>query len=221
MLDIRFIRENPEKVRDGCTKKQVKVDINQLLEVDKKRRESLQAIEDMLAQKNKASKQIAVVKDETERQKIILEMQELDKNSDRLHQELKSVEEEFNNLMYQVPNLPLDDVPVGKNDKENIVLREVGEKPKFDCQPKDYMEIAKNLDLIDTERAGKVSGTRFGYLKREAVLLEFALVNLVFEVLRKEKFMPIVPPVMIKPEMMKAMGYVERGGRRNLLFGER
>ncbi len=190
MLDIKFIRENPEKVKKGISKKQVKVDIDRLLEVDKKRRETLQALEDMLAQKNKASKIISQTKDEGEKQKLILEMRELDKNSDRLNKNLKESEEEFNKLMLQIPNLPFDDVPVGKDEKENIVLKEVGKKTEFGFQPKDYMTIAKSLDLIDIERAAKVSGTRFGYLKREAAFLEFALINFAFRYSKKRRIYP-------------------------------
>jgi len=219
MLDIKFIRQNPDKVKEGCQKKQVKVDINLLLEVDKKRREVLQALEDMRAQKNKASKKISETKGGKEKQKIILQMRELDKNSDRLTENSKKLDEEFKKLMLQIPNLPFDDVPVGRDERDNVVLREVGEKLKFDLpagrqgfQPKDYLEIAENLDLIDVKRAAKTSGTRFGFLKREAALMEFAIINFVFENLLGEDFIPIVPPVMIKPEMMRGMGYVERGG---------
>ncbi len=218
MLDIKFIRENPEKVKEGCQKKQVKVDIDRLLEVDKKRRETLQALEDMRAQKNKASKNIPKIKDEKEKKKIILEMKELDKNSDRLDLTLKELDEEFNNLMFEVPNLPLDYAPVGKNEKENVVLKEVGERPKFDFQPKSYLEIAENLDLIDIKRAAKVSGTRFGYLKREAALIEFALINFAFDTLIKEGFIPVIPPVMIKPEMALAMGYLEQTDDQEAYF---
>ena len=219
MLDIKFIRQNPDKIKEGCQKKQVKVDINLLLEVDKKRRELLQALEDMRAQKNKASKKISETKGGKEKQKIILQMRELDKNSDRLTENSKKLDEEFKKLMLQIPNLPFDDVPVGRDERDNVVLREVGEKLKFDLpagrqgfQPKDYLEIAENLDLIDVKRAAKTSGTRFGFLKREAALMEFAIINFVFENLLGEDFIPIVPPVMIKPDMMRGMGYVERGG---------
>jgi len=210
MLDIKFIRENPNKVKQGCQNKQVKVDIDLLLEVDKKRREILRALEDMLAQKNRASKIISQTKNEKEKKKMILEMKELDVNSDRLNKELKELEKEFNNLMLQIPNLPLDDVPVGKDERDNVVLREVLERPKFNFKAKDYLEISGNLDLIDINRAVKISGTRFGFLKREAALLEFALINFTFDNLIKEGFVPIIPPVIIKSEMARGMGYPEQ-----------
>jgi len=213
MLDIKFIRQNPDKVKKGCEAKQVKVDIDKLLEVDKKRCQTLPALEDMRAQKNKASKEIAQTKVEKEKKKIILKMRELDRNSDRLSKTLKELEEKFNNLMLSFPNLPQEDVPLGKNEGENVVLRKVGvvsPRLKFDFKAKDYLELAERLDLIDVKRAAKISGTRFGFIKKEAALLEFALINFAFDNLVKGGFIPVIPPVMMKAEMMKGMGYIEQ-----------
>jgi len=209
MLDIKFIRQNPIKVKESCQKKQVEVDIDRLLEVDRKSGETLRSLEDMRAQKNKASKEISGTKNEKEKQKIILKMRELDRNSDILTKNSKKLDEEFKKLMFQIPNLPLDDVPVGENEKDNVVLKEVGEKPQFDFEPKDYLEIAEKLDLIDVKRAAKIAGTRFGYLKRGAVLLEFALINFAFDTLTKKGFILVLPPVMLKPEMARGTGYFE------------
>jgi len=225
MLDIKLIRQNPQKVQEGCEKKQVKINLGRLLWVDKKRRQTIQALEDMKSQKNKTTSQIPKIEEEGEKEKLILKMRELDKNSDRLNGNLKQLQEEFNDLMRQIPNLPLENVPVGKNEKENVVLREIGEKPEFNFTPKDYLEISEKLDLIDVKRAAKVSGSRFGYLKGGAALIEFALINLAFETLSKDynpptalpaeggapNFIPVIPPVMLKPELMEGMGYVERG----------
>jgi len=218
MLDIKLIRQNPKIVKEGSKNKGIKVDIDRLLEVDKKRRETLQALEDIQAQKNKASKKIPEIKDEKEKRKIILQMKEIDKNSDRLNKTSKELDEEFNKLMLQIPNLPQEDVPIGKDEKENVVLKEVGQKPKFDFKPRDYMEIAERLDLIDIQRAAKVSGTRFGYIKRETVLLEFALINLAFDVLTKERFIPIIPPVMLKLEVARGMGYFEQTDKEDAYY---
>lgn len=218
MLDIKFIRQNPAKVKEGCQKKGIKVDINRLLEVDKKRREMLAALEDMLAQKNKASKFIATTKDEKEKQKLILEMRELDANSDRLDRELKETEKKINNLMLQVPNLPFDDVPLGKDERDNKVLYEAGKKPKFSFEPKKHYQIGEDLEIIDTKLAAKISGTRFGILKREAALIEFALINFVLDTLVKEKFIPVVPSVMLKEEMAQGTGYFETTDKEQAYF---
>jgi len=210
MLDIKFIRENPDKVEQTCKNKQVKVDIDKLLKIDEKKRGIQTELEKIFAQKNKASKEITKAKDKKEKQKIISKMQKIDKKGDKLKENLKKIDKEFETLMYQVPNMPLDDVPKGKSENDNLVMRKVGEKTKFDFKPKDYLEIAEKLDLIDVKRAAKVSGTRFGYLKNQAVLLEFALINLAFDTLVKQKFIPIIPPVMIKSDKIRGMGYLEQ-----------
>lgn len=210
MLDIKLIRENPNKVKQACKNKQVKVDIGRLLKVDKERREIQTELEKIFAQKNKASKEISKAKDKKEKQKIISEMQKIDKKGDKLKENLKKIDKEFEILMYQVPNIVLDDVPVGKSESDNVVMRKVGEKTKFDFNSKDYLEIAEKLDLIDVKRAAKVSGTRFGYLKNQAVLLEFALINFTFENLIKKGFIPVIPPVMIKSDKIRGMGYLEQ-----------
>lgn len=210
MLDIKFIRENPEKVKEACRNKQVKVDIDALLGLDQKRRELLQAVEEIRAKKNEASNKITKSKLDSEKKGIIFKMKELDKRSERLDKSLKILTKECDDLILQIPNIPFDDVPVGKDETENKVLREVGEKTKFDFQFKNYLELAENLDLIDVKRAAKVSGTRFGYLKRGGAFLEFALLGFALETLTEKGFIPVVPPVMIKPEMAKGMGYPEQ-----------
>ena len=129
----------------------------------------------------------------------------------KIEPELKKLEKEFTELMFQLPNMPLDDVPEGKDESENQVIRVWGEPQKFCFKPKNHLEIGRDLDLIDTERAAKVSGSRFGYLKNKAVLLEFALINFAFDILVKEGFTPLIPPVLLKEKAMRAMGYLERG----------
>jgi len=205
MLDIKFIRENPGKVKEACQKKQVKCDIDRVLELDKKRRQILQEMEGLKAEQNKISEQGAGNEEQRKKAK------EIKDKIKKLEPELDKTEKEFEELMKQIPNLPLDDVPVGKDESENKILMEEGKKKKFDFQPKNYLTIAEKLDIIDIERAAKVSGTRFGYLKGGAVLLEFALVQLAFEVLIKEGFIPMIPPVMLKEKAMAGMGYLDKG----------
>jgi len=209
MLDIKFIRENKEKIKENCKKRQSKVNIDRLLEVDEKRKKIIQELELINSQKNKANKEIVALKDEKEKKGIISKMQIIDKNNDELKKSFKELNKEFQNLMCQVPNVCIEGVPVGEDETNNVVIRKWGKKPKFSFKPKDYLEISEKLDLIDVKRASKVSGSRFGYLKGKIALMEFALVNLALETLVKEGFTPLVPPVLIKPEMMKAMGYID------------
>jgi seryl-tRNA synthetase len=211
MLDIKFIRQNQEEVKEGIRKKGVDFDVDKLLSADEKRRKLISSLEEMRAEKNSATIEIPKLKDEKQKKEIIENMRKVDGKARLAEEDLKKATEEFMFLMRQVPNLPLKEVPLGKDGKENVVLREVGEKPVFDFEPREYMEIAESLDIIDTKRAAKASGTRFGYLKGKAALLEFALVNLALDTLKEEGFIAVVPPVMIKPEMMQAMGYLDRG----------
>jgi seryl-tRNA synthetase len=210
MLDIKFIRQNPDLVRKNLTERQVKFNLSQLLEIDERRKQVLQAIEDIRAKKNKASKAIARAKDEKEKEKIILEMKELDKGADRLKKSFRRLEKKFNDLMLKLPNLLLDDVPRGKDEKDNLVLEEIGEKRVFDFENKSYLELAEKLDLIDIKRAAKISGSRFAFLKNDLVFLELALINFAFENLVPKGFIPIFPPMMIKKEMAQGMGYLEQ-----------
>jgi len=212
MLDIKFIRENPEKVKQGAAKKQVKVDVDELLAQDKKKREILYELEGLRAEQNKISDQVSKEKDAGNKKKLIAQAQEIRGKTKTLEESLKKVSDKFDKLMGQIPNPPLDDVPVGKDDSANKVLKKVGVLPKFDFEPKDHLVLGEALDLIDVKRAGKVSGSRFGFLKGGAAQLQFALINFGLETLLKEGFVLVIPPVMLKPEMMEGMGYVERGG---------
>jgi len=209
MLSIKFIREHPQVIKEALQKRGVRVDVDKLLAADKARRQHLLKVEEVRALKNKASKLIAAAKNQGERTRLIAKMRKIDKDNDVLEKDLAQREQDFMELMYQLPNIPAEDVPVGKDDSENKVLREEGKKPTFTFQPKDYLTLTEPLDLIDVKRAAKVSGSRFGYLKGEVALLEFALVQFALDTLVKEGFTPVVPPVFIRPEMMRGMGYID------------
>jgi len=200
MIDIKLLRDNPNKIKKACKDKGADVDIDKILDLDKKKRGLIQEIENMKAEQKKMGKE------------QIEKAKNLKEEIKKLEPELEKIEKEFIELFLKIPNLPLDDVPIGKDESENKVILEMGKKPIFKFKPKDYMELAKCDEIIDVERAAKVSGTRFGYLKGGAVYLEFALIQLAFNALVKEGFCPVIPPIMIKTKMMKGMGYMERGG---------
>lgn len=199
MLDINFIRQNPQEVKDGLAKKNYAFSlVDNFLDLDEKWRKLVKESEEMRAKQKKAAKEGLI--DEAKNIKAGIQI---------LKDKLEKIEAEREKILWLLPNLPLSETPVGKNEKDNVIIREEGEKPEFGFDPKDYLEIAKNLDLIDIERASRVSGSRFGYLKNQAALLEFALVKFALDKLVKNNFIPIIPPVMIKEEMMKGMGYVD------------
>ncbi len=221
MVDIKFIRENPDKVKEGVQKKGIKIDIDKILDLDEKRREYIKEVEDLRAKQNKLGKKEGDELRSSSRfanARVIKEAQRLKSQIKELTPKLEKIEKELDILLMEVPNLPADNVPVGKDDRDNIVLREWGEKPKFNFKPKDYLEIAEKLDLIDTKRAAKAVGTRFGYLKKESVSLEFALISLAFDTLTKQGFIPVIPPVMLKSEMARGMGYIEQADREDAYY---
>lgn len=211
MLDIKFIRENPGKVKEALVKRGAKGDVDKLLELDKKRREVLVNLENLRAEQNKISK-------EKSDGKVIERAKKIKEDIKELEPKVKEIEAELNYLLQTIPNIPFDDVPLGKSDADNVVLRKVNKIPSFKFPIKSYLEIGESLDVIDIERAAKVSGTRFGYLKGEAVLIEFALVKLVFDTLSKHGFIPVLPPVMVKSEMAKGTGYFEAADAKEAYY---
>jgi len=224
MLDINFIRENPEKVKKACKDKNVQISVDLILDLDAEKRRVQTEIENLKAEQNKISR------GGKDNSSLIVQAKEIKERIKSLEPQMEKAENELKLLLLEVPNIPFDDVPVGKDDSENKVLRHVGHKPIFlFTKPKDYMELGEKLDLIDTERAGKVAGSRFGYLKRELPLLEFALINLVMETVRKpavakgfgvagKGFIPVIPPVMLKDEMARGTGYFEAADEKEAYF---
>lgn len=219
MLDIKFIRENAEIVKDAVKKKAADVDIDRILELDREYRKILQEVESLRAEQKRASSEISG--DAGEKEKIIEEMRQVKQNLQKQEESLKKIEGELDNLLKEVPNIPFDDVPVGPDESANVVLRQEGRKPEFSFKPKDYMEIATENDWIDIERAAKVSGTRFGYIKGDLVLLEFAIVRYAMDFLTKEGFVPVLPPVLIRPKYMEAMGFLHGEARDDAYYLEK
>ena len=211
MLDIKFIRQNPDKVKEGCQKKQIKIDVDKLLELDEKKRGIIQELESLRAEQNKITDQVSREKDSKKKEELIAGGRSLSSQVKGIEENLKQAEQEFDKIMRQIPNPPFDEVPVGKDDSDNKVLKKVGEPTKFDFEPKNHTVLGEELDVIDTQRAAKTSGSRFGFLKNEIARMEFALINFGLDVLQKHGFVLVIPPVMLKTEMMEGMGYVERG----------
>ena len=204
MQDVKFIIEDPEKIKAGAIKKHVKVDIDKIVELYGKRNEALQKIEALRARQNEVSKQIPQTDDKTP---LLEEMKKVKAEVQSLEPEIEELEGEIDTLAAHVPNPTLDSVPDGGGEEDNVVVSTHGKKPEFDFEPRDHIEIGKMLDIIDIERGVRASGARFYYLKNEAALLEFALVQHIMHKLNKKGFSPIIPPVLVKEEAMYATGF--------------
>ncbi len=200
MIDIKFITENPDQIREGLNRKKSRVDLDQILKLSEQRNEKIQTIEALRAKQNASSKGKPTPEQ-------IAEMSELKEQIKSLEPEIETLENQIDELALQVPNPPHESVPHGKDDSENVVVKTHGEKPKFDFEPKDHIELGKNLDIIDIEAGVNCSGARFYYLKNEAALLEFALVQFVVHKLRAKGFNPVIPPVLVKESAMYATGF--------------
>ncbi|OGZ67661.1 MAG: serine--tRNA ligase [Candidatus Staskawiczbacteria bacterium RIFCSPHIGHO2_02_FULL_33_16] len=211
MLDIKFIRENSDKVKEACANKNINggdTIVDQLLDLDIKKRSLMTTLENLRATQNKFTKS-ASAKSSGETMNNIEEAKKNKLEIKTLEPDLQETENKFNELLMKLPNIPFDDVPVGKDDSENVVLRQIGSLPKFNFIPKEHFQIGEELNIIDIERASTVAGSRFYFLKNEAALLEMALVNFAFSKLAKKGFSPVIPPVMIQPKLASGMGYIE------------
>ncbi|NQV13312.1 MAG: serine--tRNA ligase [Parcubacteria group bacterium] len=222
MLDINLIRKDAKKIKTVLKERNKKVDVDLLLKLDKEKRELLQKVEDLRAQQNKANSEISRAKDGIKKA-LIPEMKAISEKIKEHEPELEKISAQVNDLLSKIPNIHLGDVPIGKDENENQVVKTVGELPKFDFKPKDHMALGEALDIIDMKKAAKISGARFAYLKGAAAMLEIALINLVISTLTSEEklreiadsvkkdynakpFIPVFPPVMINPDIFARMG---------------
>lgn len=204
MLDIKFIRANPDKVKEAIKLKNIELDLDHLLELDSQVRQLKQKLDDLRAQKNKASDEI---KRGGDKQAIVADMKKVDQESDAVLRSLKEVEPQLNSLMYKTPTIPSPDTPRGKDESDNKVISVWGEPTKFDFQPKDHMQLGKDLDIIDFKQGVKVSGYRGYYLKNQAVMLQMGFLMYALQKAIKRGFSPMLPPTLVREFALKGSGY--------------
>lgn len=208
MLDIKFIRENKDIVQDGARKKCIKFNVDELLEVDDKRRALLQAVEEMRTKQNRVSEQVAMAQDPTERQRLIDEMRTFKEGLQKKEGELKDIMKTWQGLMVQVPNIPDMSVPEGKSDAENMEVKVWGDKPSFTFQPKGHVDIMLDLDMVDFERGTKVAGFRGYYLKNDGALLSYAIWQYAQEFFLGKGFTPMIVPSLVGRDAFVGTGYL-------------
>lgn len=201
MLDINLIRNNPDAVREGISKKGANPQlVDDFLTLDKEWRGTTKEIDELRAKQNELSAKRNI----EEGKKVKAEIQ-------KLEEALRQLEANRQDVLEQIPNLPLAEAPLGKNESENVVLKEVGEKPKFDFKPKDHLELGKALDILDFEAGAKVAGSGFYYLKNDAVLLELALIRYALDFLAKNGFTLWLTPDLAREKFYLGTGYLPRG----------
>jgi seryl-tRNA synthetase len=224
MLDIKYIRENPETVQEKARQKGYSVDVSSLLKLDDDRRELQTKTEEIRAKRNILADEVKKGKPTPEQ---IEQGKELKTELAELEDRLRVVDDEFLLALKKVPNMPLDFVPVGASEDENVVERTFGEPTKFSFEPKNHAEIEERRGWLDKERAAKIAGSRFAYVKGDLVRLQFALTQWVMDTLTSEEtlqkiiddaglkvsakpFVPIVPPAVVKTEPYEATARLNR-----------
>lgn len=204
MLDIKFIKENKEKIKEAAKVKNITIDIDKLLEIDKKRREVLASVDELRTKRNILAKKATGKRPSDEQ---IEEGKKLKEKIATLEKKQKTINSEFMKIMVKVPTIPSADTPVGKDETENVKVFQAGKKPEFDFEPKSHIELGESLDLIDMERGVKVAGYRGYYLKNEGVSLAMALMMFALEKLIKKGFTPMIPPTLVKEFTLFGSGY--------------
>ncbi|MEX1052575.1 MAG: serine--tRNA ligase [Patescibacteria group bacterium] len=209
MLSIDYIKENKNKVLETFKNKGYPiVNLDKLLLLNDNLKKLSTEVQ-LLRQDLNANSKKGIDEATKEANKKIRE-QIQDKEN-----EIKKYESNLNSILLEIPNIPNDDVPIGTDETQNKVLRTQGVPTKFDFKPKDHLELGESLDIIDVKTASKVSGSRFGYLKNESVILEFALIQFALSKLIKKGFIPIIPPVLINKEITQQLGYWQGGGHED------
>lgn len=219
MLDVRFIREHPDIVQEAARKKHIDVNVQDLLDVDVKRRELLSEIESLKALRNNASKEIPSLQGSA-KQEAIAKMKQVAIESKALEGPLRETEAAFEALMLRVPNIPADEVPEGESDDDNILLKNWGEPPQFDFPMRDHVELGEILDLMDIPRATKLAGSRTYFLKNAGVLLEQAVLQFSLHHIVKKGFVPLTVPHLVRDQAMFGTAYFPAGQDQAYRFPE-
>jgi len=226
MIDIRVFRESPEKVREAIKNKGIKnLDFDKILETDEKRSSLLREVEELRGQRNKVSDEISKV-EASERQKLIESASTIKNKLKELEDEFEKIDLAFKELFMQIPNVPSENMPVGHGEEDNLILRGWSKDSGIVANPSledssfvdkkkiaylDHLELGKNLDMVDVERSADVSGSRFCYLKNDAVLLQDAISHLLKKKLQMKGFMPIIPPLLVKEKALYGTSHFPEG----------
>ncbi len=224
MIDINLIRNNPKEIKDKALSKGYQIDTDLIIETDNKHLSILREVEDLRKERNNLSSNIG--KGLKPNPETIVRAKELKAQIQSKEEELNTVSKNLNDLLLKVPNMPLDEVPYGKDESDNHVAKKVGDIPTFDFKVKNHAEIAESNDWLDKKRAAKIAGSRFSYIKGPLVKLQFAIVQYVLDVLTNEDiiskiiadnnlnlsskpFVPVIPPALIKTDVYEASGRLD------------
>ena len=212
MLDINLIREKPHQIQSASLAKGVSIDIDLILKLDKQIQDLQREIQHIREKRNAFTKKIT----DKPSLEYIEKGKKIKEELDKKEETFKIISVELDSMLLTIPNPAKPDVKIGKDESENEVIKSYGKPKKFSFIVKDHLEIGESLDIIDVKKAAFISGARFDYLKNDGALLENALRQFAFDVLLKEGFIPVIPPVLIKHEIMEGLGYTAMGEAENI-----
>lgn len=212
MLDIKLIRENIDLVKDGLKKRNQDINLDELIEQDNKRRTIIADIEQMRLKRNTDSEKVGKLKREGKEpeKELLEELENLRVQIQDKEKVLAEVETKVEDFLLRIPNIPDETTPVGKSDKDNVVVRVVGEPPKFSFKPKHHWEIGENLGILDFERASKISGSRFSVLKNEGCALERAIISFFLDTHKQSGYKEIMTPYLVNRASMRGTGQLPK-----------
>jgi seryl-tRNA synthetase len=207
VLDVKALRENAETFRKALARRGMAEAVDELLELDERRRELTARVEQLRAEQNRASKTIGKAQGD-ERTKLIEEVAKVSAEIERLAPELEEAEKRLGDALARVPNLPDESAPDGFTEDDAVEVRRRGEPPEFGFEPRDHVALGELLGVLDIERAARTSGSRFVYLLGDIVHIQFALVRHALDILIAKGFLPVIPPVLVREEAMFGTGFL-------------
>ena len=210
MLDINFIRQNPEEVRAALALRRAEADLEGVLALDRERRELLQQTETLKSERNRVSKEIGRMKAASDREERIAEMRSVGDRISSLDEQVRAVETRLRALLLEIPNMPEPGTPLGESDDDNVTVREVGARAEFDFTPKPHWEIGTELSIIDFERGVKLSGSRFYVLNDAGARLQRALISFMLAQHARQGYAERYLPFMVKEINFEAAGQLPK-----------
>ncbi|GAB4400868.1 MAG: serine--tRNA ligase [Anaerolineales bacterium] len=213
MLDLNFIREHADEVKKALVDLNTTAPIDEILQLDRRRRELLQAVESLRARRNAVSKEVPRIKDAAERERLVAEMRQVGDQIKDLEAELKAVDERLTAALYEVPNMPAPGVPVGPDETHNVIVRTVGEPRRFDFQPLPHWDLGPALGILDFERGVKIAGTRFYVLKGLGARLQRALIAWMLDLhVNEHGYTEVYPPFVVNEKCLWGTGQLPKFG---------
>jgi len=216
MVDLKFIKENLEAVKENIRNRHMQADAELVVRLYDERNALIAQVDSLRAQRNENAQRMKGKLTAEERSVLIEEGKALKSRIAELEEKLEQKEKELYREASKIPNMAHPEAPVGKEDKDNLEIRRVGTIPRFDFKPKDHVELGELLDIIDFDTATRVSGTKFYYLKNEGVFLELGLVRYAFDILMNHGFQPFITPDIAKEGIVEGIGFNPRGPESNI-----